>query len=332
MAVDIIQIVNILEAHGLLHPTKQMQDWYQCKCPFHGGGNEKKPSFGISLHDQYRGGQSYPAGMYHCFACGASGNLVKLVTEILKLHDIKMTGQEWLIANVPGYDPEADFDYLIPESMMDAINNKYAIDYIQKITQPQPDYISEGELASYRFIVPYMYERKLTDEIIEKYDVGYDAKWVPPGRVKPVPCITFPIRDASGNTLFLCRRSIQGKLYNYPQGVTKPVYGIDMIPEGTHSLVICESCINTLTSVIYGKPAVGLLGTGNSYQIQQLKQLGMDEFVICTDGDDAGRHAAQKLKKQLQSVAFVWVIPMPDGKDLNDLTKEEFDQLYAERE
>jgi DNA primase len=50
------------------------------------------------------------------------------------------------------------------------------------------------------------------------------------------------------------------------------------------------------------------------------------------DGDEAGRKATEKLKKALKSVAMVWVIHMPDGKDLNDCTKEEFEQLYARRD
>lgn len=332
MAVDIVQFVNILEIHKLITPTRQMQDWYQCKCPMHAGGNEKKPSFGISLHDQYRNGQMYPAGLAHCFACGYSANLEKFVADLLKLHDIKMSADEWLIANVPGYEKDSEFDYLIPDGMMEQLNSKYAVKYIQSLTQDKPEFVSEEELASYRFTVPYMYERKLTDEIIEKYDIGYDANWVPPGRSRPVPCITFPVRDKNGNTLFFCRRSVRGKIYNYPQGVTKPVFGIDMIPEGTTSLIICESCINCLTAVSYGYNAVALMGTGNAYQIQQLKELGVADFIICTDGDEAGRRAANKLKNQLSSIAMVWMIPMPDGKDLNDCTKEEFDRLYEERE
>ena len=114
----------------------------------------------------------------------------------------------------------------------------------------------------------------------------------------------------NGNTLFFCRRSVKGKIYNYPQGVTKPVFGIDMIPEGTTSLIICESCINCLTAVSYGYNAVALMGTGNAYQIQQLKELGVADFIICTDGDEAGRRAANKLKNQLSSIAMVWMIPM----------------------
>ena len=49
------------------------------------------------------------------------------------------------------------------------------------------------------------------------------------------------------------------------------------------------------------------------------------------DGDDAGRKAAERLKRQLKSVAIVWVIDMPEGKDLNDCDKSTFDQLYLER-
>lgn len=333
MAVDIVQVVNILEAHKLINPTRQMQDWYQCRCPMHANGQERKPSFGISLRDQYRNGQLYPAGLAHCFACGYSAELEKFITDLLKLHDISMAGEDWLAANVPGYSKESkEFDYLIPDGMMEQLNSKYAVNYIQQLTQPAQQYVSEEELAKYRFVVPYMYERKLTDEIIEKYDVGYDATWVPPGRVRPVPCITFPVRDREGHTLFFCRRSIQGKIYNYPTGVTKPVYGIDMIPSTATSVIICESIINALTLVSYGYYAVALMGTGNSFQIQQLKELGVADYIICTDGDDAGRRAAAKLKKQLSSVAMVWVIPMPDGKDANDCSKEEFDRLYSERE
>ena len=177
-----------------------------------------------------------------------------------------------------------------------------------------------------------MYERKLTDEVIEKYDIGYDAKWIPPGRKKPVPCITIPVRDRQGRTLLLCRRSIQGKLYNYPTGVQKPVFGIDVLPYGLKTVIICESAINAMTAVVYGYNAVALLGTGNPYQIQQLKELGVQNFVICMDGDEAGQKATMKLKKALRTVAMVWSITMPDGKDLNDCSKEEFDNLYLKRE
>lgn len=329
--IDIEQVVDTLGVQKLVTPTKLMGDWYQCKCPFHSGGNEKKPSFGIRLKEEYRAGSLYPAGFAHCFACGYAGDLEKFITDVLKQHDIEETGESWLAKYAPGYEHQSEFEYLVPEGMMDAITSKYAVNQIQEMMRPKNQYVSEEELASYRFTVPYMYERKMTDEVIEKYDIGYDANWIPPGRKNPVPCITIPIRDVDGNTLFFCRRSIQGKLYNYPQGVVKPVFGLDVLPKDTKSIVVCESAINAITATVYGYNAVALLGTGNSYQIQQLKELGVRDIVLCMDGDEAGRRATTKLKKALSSVAFIWTIDMPDGKDLNDCTKEEFDALYTNR-
>ena len=76
-----------------------------------------------------------------------------------------------------------------------------------------------------------------------------------------------------------------------------------------------------------------MLGTGTPYQMQQLRELGVSDFVICTDGDEAGHKSANRIKRALSQVAMVWTIPMPEGKDLNDLSsKEEFDELYRRRE
>ena len=327
-----VTVVDKLAEFGLVRPNKIINEYYSIYCPFHSGGQEKKASCGVLLRDQYKNGSRYRAGMFHCFACGWAKDLNESVSEILKLKSISKNGFDWLKENVPGFEEEYQFESLIPQDLMEQVNNKYMLDYIKEKTEGDQTYVSEEELASYRFTVPYMYQRKLTDEVIAKYDVGYDANWIPPGRKKPVPCITFPVRDAQGRTLFFCRRSIEGKFYNLPTGVTKPVYGLDMIPKGTTSVVVCESIINALTVVSYGYSAVALLGTGNAYQIDQLKQLGCKEFVICMDGDDAGRRATEKLKNQLRSVAIVWSIRMPDGKDANDCTRDEFIMLYNNKE
>lgn len=332
--VDIYAVLEKLEDMGFIRTHKRVGNYMQIFCPFHNDGNERKPSCGVLLHEEVRAGRKYPAGWCHCFTCGFAHPLHETVTELLKLKHISQTGMEWLVANIPGFDPDStdDFELLIPSDVMDTINEQYAISYIQSLTKPKQQYVSEEELTSYRFTVPYMYERKLTDEIIEKFDVGYDANWIAPGRKKPTPCITFPVKDTDGNTLFLCRRSIQGKFFNYPTGVTKPVYGIDKIPDKCKSIIICESIINCLTCWTWGYVAVALLGTGNSFQIQQLKELGTHEFVICMDGDEAGRKATEKLKKALKNIAIVWSINMPPNKDVNDCSQEEFDELYKNRE
>lgn len=329
---DVVTVVDKLAEFNLVRPNKIINGWYSIYCPFHNSGQERRASCGILLADDYRNGVKYPAGYTHCFTCGRASTLEETVSDILKNHSITTSGIEWLKQNIPGYEELAEIEPLISNELLENLTNKYAIKDIQARMSAEPSYISEEELASYRYTVPYMYERRLTDEIIAEYDIGVDLNWIPSGRKNPVPCITFPVKDIEGRTLFICRRSIKGKLYNYPQGINKPVYGIDKLAKGTKSVVICESCINALTAKIYGYEAVALLGTGNAYQVNQLKQLGVEEFVLAMDGDEAGRKASARLKRQLQSVAIVWTINMPDGKDVNDCEKEEFVRLYEERE
>ena len=319
---------------GLIDIIRPVGEWYQCRCPIHNNGQERKPSCGISLHEQFRNGRQYPALTVHCFSCNYSGTLADALTIVLKRKGISKSGLDWLKENIPGFEAEeVEFDYLISPDVSSALANKYTLDYINsQIISEIKEYVPEEELASYRLTVPYMYQRGLTDEIIERYDIGYDANFIPPGRKKPLPCITFPVKDLQGRTLFLCRRSVQGKFFHYPQGVEKSVYGLYELPQGVKSVVVCESCFNALTATKYGYNAVALLGTGTSHEIDQLKQLGVQEFVLCLDGDDAGQKGMAKLKRALSSVAIVWTIKMPVDKDVNDCTEEEFKALYATRE
>lgn len=102
-------------------------------------------------------------------------------------------------------------------------------------------YVDEKELEQYRFYHPYMYERKMTDEVIDIFDIGYDSK---------TQSITFPVRDKNGNCLFIARRSTIYKLFNYPSDAEKPIYGIYelyKLKEFPKEIYICESMIDALT-------------------------------------------------------------------------------------
>ena len=333
---DVENILIKLESEGLVRLSRPIGGWYSVYCPIHHDGQEKKPSCGVLLHDQYRNGKTTPQGFWHCFSCNFAKPMPDAINEILKQRHISKSGLDWLKENIPDFEEGynyGDFDYLISPDISNALTNKYAIEYVATLIQKeQGNYVTEKELASYRLTVPYMYQRGLTDEIIEKYDIGFDANFIPPGRKKPMPCITFPVKDLKGNTLFLCRRSIEGKFFHYPQGVEKSVYGIYELPKNAKSVLIVESCFNCLSAISYGYNAVALLGTGTSYEIDQLKQLGVQEFVLCLDGDEAGQRGIEKLKRALSKVALVWTIKMPVDKDVNDCTKDEFDALYATRE
>ena len=329
---DVEKVLEKMSYMGLIRKNRPIGNYYSCYCPLHNGGNEKKPSFGVLMHEEYRNGQLYPQGFCHCFSCGIAEPLPDLITDILKARGVSKKGTEWLKENVPGFEEDTEFEYLLPKELVQSAANKFAIEKIRSMSGKPQSFVSEEELSNYRYTVEYMYKRRLTDDVIEKYDVGFDANFVPPGRKNKVPCITFPVRDKDGNTLFICRRSIEGKAFYLPYNVTKPVYGLYELPRNSRIVIIAESCFNVLTAVSYGYPAVGLLGTGTPYQISQLRSLGVSEFVLGVDPDEAGDKAAHKLKKQLKDVAIVRrMVNIPQGKDLNDLDKDQFVSIYNSR-
>lgn len=58
-------------------------------CPFHKGGKERKPSFGINKKTM----------MCHCFTCGYVGTLYDVISRIFGYDDKGVYGKHWLSMN-----------------------------------------------------------------------------------------------------------------------------------------------------------------------------------------------------------------------------------------
>lgn len=337
---DIVKIVEILDQKGMIRLHRIIGNYYQIYCPFHKSGQERKASFGILIQEEIRAGKVYPQGWAHCFTCSYVNTLPGMIEDILKSRSIQQSGLDWLKDNIDGVDEVSEFDYLIPPDMSEYMlhawdQSKIAVQNIQNMNKPKYNYIGEDELASYRFTVPYMYERGLSDEIIEKYDIGYDANFKLPGRNEITPTLTFPVRDIEGRTQFIYRRGVSVKLFYMPSGLIKPLYGIFELDKNVKRLVICEAILNALKVVSFGESAIALMATGNSQQIEDVKRLGIREVILGFDVDEAGERAERKWKRALKDVAIVWSYrgypqkgdDSGEFKDLNDLDIEEFKSL-----
>jgi hypothetical protein len=314
-----LEVLNELKTQLALNGIQRFAEFkpgprnIQFNCPIHAGGQERKPSCGISTVNK----EGVPAGTVHCFTCGYTATLEQMISHCFGKDDDGVFGREWLIKNFLTISIENRKDIILD---LQRGNNK--------ITN---NYITEEELDSYRYYHPYMYKRRLTDEVIEQFDVGYDNHFELKdkfGKVKSVlRCLTFPVRDINGNTLFIARRSVDIKFFHYPEGVNKPIYGLYELPKGAKEVIICESILNALTCYVYGKPAVALLGLGTEYQYEQLRKLGCRKIITALDPDAAGQRATARLKKALNGSKLVTSYIVPEGKDINDLEKEEFENL-----
>ena len=276
-------------------------------CPYHG---EHRPSAGIRKSD----------GQFHCFACQENHSLQEVISFYFGHTDdiLGKFGWQWLLKNFATMQVE------------DRKPIELNITRGSKKTEEQT-YVSEEELDSYRYYHPYWTKRGITDErIIELFDLGYD---------KETKSITFPVRDIEGRTLFVARRSVQTKFFNYPEGVVKPLYGLyeylseletadcECDPNEFSKIIVVESMIDCLRLWQNGKFAVALNGLGNDLQMKQLRELPCRKLILATDNDKAGQSARQRIKQSIKN-KIITEVKIPDGcKDIGDCSDEQIQNL-----
>lgn len=274
-------------------------------CPYHADGQERRPSAGIRTKD----------GLFHCFACGEVHSLPEVISHCFGYVDdvIGKFGWQWLLKNFATVQAEERKDVELDCSR--GSNNNFA--KYGNIT-----YVTEEELDKYRYTHPYMYKRGLTDDIINLFDIGYD---------RHAKTITFPVRDIEGNCLFVARRSISVKWYNYPHGVQKPLYGLYelyLTCRQEEPVIVCEGMFDALTCWVYDKPAVALNGLGNELQFEQLRDLPCRKLILATDNDESGIKARERIRMNIRNRKLISEYILPKGKkDINELSKEEFENL-----
>lgn len=287
-----------LSANGiqLLHSMRDTPENIQVCCPYHKGGQERRPSAGIKKSD----------GTFHCLACGETHSLQEMISHCFGRSDdiVGAFGWEWLLKNFLTVSIEE--------------RKPLTLDLSRDVpTKKSSLYISDDELDEYRVYHPYMWKRKMTPEVVEIFDVGYDEK---------TKSITFPVRDIHGNCLFVARRSVVTKFFNYPAGAEKPIYGLyELSRYGQYikEVIICESMIDAIYFWTVGKYAVALNGLGNELQFRQLRNMQCRKFILCTDSDEAGMKARARIKRNIRNKLITQYV-LPEGrKDANECTPEE---------
>ena len=317
------ELVTQLRANGIQYIQKRRETptHIQICCPYHNNGQERRPSAGIRKDD----------GIFHCFACNEIYTLPEVISHCFGYNDIGKFGWQWLLKNFATVEKEERKDVRLDFSRITGS---------ETVIDRDKGFVTEQELDKYRYIHPYMYKRGLTDDIIELFDIGFDSD---------SDCITFPVRDVDGNCLFIARRSVKTKFFNYPEGVEKPLYGLyelDLIsyvikayrrqPDGSINIesgypkevIVCESMLDALSFWTVGKYAVALNGLGNELQFKQLRELPCRKIILATDMDERGLAARKRIRENLQNKKIITEYIFPKGrKDANECTKEELKNL-----
>ena len=308
----------------LIKDIKDVGDDIMITCPYHSNGQERRPSAGIRKSD----------GLFHCFACGEVHTLPEVISYCFDKNDMfGKWGMKWIIKNFATVEIEERKDVEI-DMGRNNITNKNNV--LVNSDSNKSNYVTEAELDSYRYYHPYWTQRGITEDwIIELFDLGYDID---------TDCITFPNRDIFGQCVFVARRNVKTKYFNYPKDVEKPLYGLyelnkqpvqtyisadepSITKRKPNKLYITESMIDCILLWQAGKYAVALNGTGSAEQINVLKKLPIRHYILATDNDKAGKLAREKLRKALSNKLITEIDFPSNRKDIGECTIEEIQNI-----
>lgn len=283
-------------------------------CPYHNYGQERRPSAGIKKAD----------GTFHCFACHEVHTLPEVISHCFGYTNdmFGKQGFKWIMKNFATVQVEDRKDVEID---LERNHSTHKNSVLGNSSDNKLNRISEEELDSYRYYHQYWKKRGITDEdIIELFDLGYDVK---------TDCITFPVRDIKGNCLFVARRNVNTKYFNYPSGAEKPLYGLyeliqRKITNMPDELFITESMIDCILLWQAGHYAVALNGLGNELQFHQLHYLHTRKLILATDNDTAGQKAREKIRQRITNKLITEIMFPTNRKDIGECTAEEIKNIH----
>lgn len=334
---DLVARTDIVELINSRVKLKKAGRNYQACCPFH---HEKTPSFSVSPTKQF----------YHCFGCGAHGNVISFLMDYDKMEFPEaieelaaMQGLEVPRENLRSSDrPQANYQ---------TKRNLYELlDAIAKFYQQN--------LANDIGSQSYLQGRGLSPEIIERFEIGFapnsfdsvlrkfgvnrdevqklrDTGMVSEserGKIydKFRNRIMFPIRDKRGRVVAFGGRVMGDdtpKYLNSPESATyhksNELYGLFQalkLNEKPDFLFVVEGYMDVVALAQFGvNNAVASLGTATtSEQIQQMFRC-TEQIICCYDGDRAGRDAAwrafENALPHLHDGRQLKFIFLPDGED-----------------
>lgn len=296
--INILKQVRAETGFTLYNDIQDKGDNLMVCCPRHKNGIEKHPSCSVLNTDT---DPNVPIGWHHCFTCGLSLPLEAVIGECFG-RDVEF-GKEWLKDHYGNV-------FIDRKEVLPEIN-------FNKSTQVKK-YIDESVLREYEYYHDYMWERKLTKEVVDKYEVGYD-----PQRMM----LTFPVRDEKGNLCMITARSTQLKMFHIDKNIEKPVYLLYyMLKDNVKTVYVCEGQLDALTACSYGYPCVATMGGPSAHQISILNRCGIRNMITVFDNDEAGYRFTQVFNKSISKDILVSNFSWQgiDKKDINDFSEEEF--------
>ncbi len=329
---EIIRRKVLLKSHGRQHTGL---------CPFH---KEKTPSFSVSDEK----------GFYHCFGCGAHGDIIKFIMEtegltfleavkilaaqagvqmpklteaqqakekiVTSLHEIMLLASNWFSERLYSEQGRETRDYLVKRGLNKKNAQIFALGYSPNNYHALKDFLKTKGITEQQMLDCGLLAKNDSGELYDKFRNR----------------LMFPIRDIKGQVIAFGGRVLgegQPKYLNSPETTLfkkgEILYNEDLARKTsfkTNRLIIAEGYMDVIAMYTNGiTEVVAPLGTAITHeQILRAWRLSK-EPIMCLDGDLAGQKAmgrvanlAISLLKPGYTIKFA---SLPNGMDPDDVIK-----------
>ncbi|MDD5649692.1 MAG: CHC2 zinc finger domain-containing protein [Candidatus Nanoarchaeia archaeon] len=314
---------------------------FMCLCPFH---DDTTPSFSIQQK----------TGVYNCFVCGG-GDFIKFIKKLENLNTTKETIE--FIKHQVGITENSDVFSIISDSSFNFFDkeNENEIEIEPEFCEVK---LPKSEPAEKFFDIV---KKRVCIEDVVKYgmrycidDFVYHHRLIIPIYMEN-KLVSFAARDMSGksdtwlkvkNILKQKRLKKEDKkkfidkyLYKkilYPCGtpMSNLFFNWDEAIKHKEDVFLCEGIFDALKILKFGYNALALLSCHlNSYKAKRLAQNFKKIFVVLDNDNkidsfgkkfNPGQEAAQKMIKEYFSDIDVFNLVLPEGKDPDDCSEDEF--------
>ena len=335
---------DIVEIISQYVPLQKKGGRYFGCCPFH---NEKTPSMCVNN------------GWYHCFGCGASGDVVKFVME---MESVSFYDAVKILADKVGMQlPEVRLDPKFAQKKEHSEVLKQLMRDVARYYRNNLIDEKKGEEAR-----KYLASRGIDDETSKRYGLGLSLdgesmvgymrrKGYMLKDLQECGLIANPDRpyDAFANRIIVPIMNgmgdviaFGGRIYHGEKDVAKyknstnttlfdkgrTLYGVNFIKRDKKlngvaykELILVEGYMDVISLGAAGiKNAIAGMGTAlTEGQAREISRI-TENLYVCYDGDGAGRHASVKNVDILsQYIQNVKVVSLDDGKDPDETVREE---------
>lgn len=334
---DIVAVIN-----HYVSLTKKGNN-YTCCCPFH---EEKTPSFVVSPQK----------AIFHCFGCGAGGNVLTFIKDIEGLNFVEAVEKLAELNNVT-----------VPRENTLGDNN---FSKVYEINEIAANYYSDAlKNPKHKVIVQYLKERGISGQTAKNFKIGFadfnqsdllktlqsrfsekeilesgnflknDKGFYPFLRNR----VTFPILNSSGKTVGFGGRVTDDSMPKYLNSKdskffnkTRELYGFSHAKKDhkTEDFIVTEGYMDVVMLSEYEvNNAVASLGTAFSQNHMNAMFKLRRKITFCFDSDEAGLKAAWRaLQISLKNVVddkTVRFLFLPEGYDPDSFVKEKGkDEFY----